>query len=303
MLLRTSLLLFIASASMSLAGPITLQGSPLIAQVLKVAEPVVKEELGIELRIGTEGGSTGGFLSVGSGTTQLGMVTKMIEPSERAQFPACAFDEVQIGWQVLGIGVASNVWDSGVRAISRDQMIKIYEGDIRNWKEVGGLDSLIKYYNPKRGRGTWELLATWLYKDQRLAPLGDKFETVVRYEDARDSVEFNVSSISVMPPQMADGKSVHILGIKETDGSITEATPAMLASKKYPLAKPLMILSPRRYAGDTKRLVDFLMSPRGQAMVKSVGFMPVREVAADFDPNAKPGPAAAEAPAASNDAK
>ena len=288
---------------MSLAGPITLQGSPLIAQVLKVAEPVVKEELGIELRIGTEGGSTGGFLSVGSGTTQLGMVTKMIEPSERAQFPACAFDEVQIGWQVLGIGVASNVWDSGVRAISRDQMIKIYEGDIRNWKEVGGLDALIKYYNPKRGRGTWELLATWLYKDQRLAPLGDKFETVVRYEDARDSVEFNVSSISVMPPQMADGKSVHILGIKETDGSITEATPAMLASKKYPLAKPLMILSPRRYAGDTKRLVDFLMSPRGQAMVKSVGFMPVREVAADFDPNAKPDPAAAEAPAASNDAK
>ena len=271
--------------------------------MLKVAEPFLKEELGIELRIGTEGGSTGGFLAVGSGTAQLGMITKMIDPSDRAQFPASFFDEVQIGWQVLAIGVARNVWDSGVHSITRDQMIKIYEGDIQNWKQVGGLDSLIKFYNPKRGRGTWELLATWLYKDQRLAPLGDKFETVVRYEDARDSVEFNASSISVMPPQMADGKSIHILGIKEPDGSITKATPAMLASNKYPLAKPLMILSGRRYAGDAKRLVEFLKSPRGQAIVKSVGLVPVGEVAADFDPNVKAKPPAAESPAASNAAK
>ena len=262
---------------MSRADPITIQGSPLIAQILKTAEPLLKEELGIELRMGTEGGSMGGFLAVGSGTAQLGMITKAIEPSERAQFPACAFDEVQIGWQVLGIGVASDVWESGVHALSREQMIKIYEGDIRNWKEVGGLDSLIKFYNPKRGRGTWELLATWLYKDQRLAPLGEKFETVVRYEDARDSVEFNVSSISVMPPQMADGKSVRILGIKEPDGSITEPTLEMLASKKYPLAKPLMMLSGRRYAGNAKRLVDFLTSPRGQEMVKSVGLIPISD--------------------------
>ena len=304
MLLRKSLLLIAASAVVAHAEPITLQGSPLIAQVLKVAEPFVKEELGIEMRIGTEGGSMGGFLSVGSGTAKLGMVAKAIEPSEKAQFPACAFNEVQIGWQVLVIGVASDVWESGVHALTRDQMIKIYEGDIRNWKEVGGLDALIKFYNPKRGRGTWELLATWLYKDQRLAPLGDKFETVVRYEDARDSVEFNFSSISVMPPQMADGKSIHILGIKEPDGSITEATTAMLQSQKYPLAKPLMILSGRRYAGDSKRLVDFLKTPRGQSMVKSVGLVPVGEVAADFDPAAKPKPAAAAAaPATSNAAK
>ena len=296
MLPRTSFLLLLAAASLAQAQPISLQGTPLIAQVLKVAEPFLKEELGIELRVQTEGGSNGGFLAVGSGTAQLGMITKMLDPSDRAQFPACAFDEVQIGWQVLGIGVANDVWGSGVHALTRDQMIKIYEGDIQNWKQVGGLDAPIKFYNPKRGRGTWELLATWLYKDQRLAPLGDKFETVVRYEDARDSVEFNVSSISVMPPQMADGKSIHIIGIKEPDGSITEPTPAMLASKKYPLAKPLMILSPRRYAGDAKRLVDFLRTPRGQAMVKSVGFVPVGEVAPKIEADPKEPPAAQMVP-------
>lgn len=278
--IRNGLLIFIVSAAMAHGQTITVQGSPLTAQVLKLAEPFLKEQYGFDLRIGTEGGSTGGFFAVGTGTSHLGMTTKEIEPAERAQFPACAFAEVQIGWQVLGLGVARDVWEGGVHALTRAQMVKIYEGDIRNWKEVGGPDSEIKFYNPKRGRGTWELFATWLYKDQRLAPLGEKFETVVRYEDARDSVEFNASSISVMPPHMANGESIHILGIKEPDGSITEPTPAMLASRKYPLAKPLMILSPRKFAGNPKKLVDWLVSPPGQVIVKSVGLVPVSETTA-----------------------
>ena len=301
MLHRIRLLLFTALALSAQAEPVTMHGSALLAQVMKAADPFIKEELGIELRVGTEGGGTGGFLSVGSGTTQLGLTTKALDAAERAQFPACFFDEAQIGWQVLGIGVARNVWEAGVRALTRDQMVKIYEGDIRNWKQVGGPDEAIKFYNPKRGRGTWELLATWLYKDQRLAPLGESFETVVRYEDARDSVEFNTGSISVMPPQMANGKSVHIIGIKEPDGSITESTQAMLASKKYPLAKPLIILSGRRFAGNSKRLVDFFLSPRGQALVKSVGFVPVGEAAppSEIQPKPKTEPGAEAVPAAS----
>ncbi len=285
---RIRFLLFTAFAVSAQAEPITMHGSALLAQVMKAADPFLKEELGIELRVGTEGGGNGGFLSVGSGTTQLGLTTKALDAADRAMFPACLFDEAQIGWQVLGIGVARDVWEAGVRALTRDQMVKIYEGDLRNWKEVGGPDEPIKFYNPKRGRGTWELFATWLYKDQRLAPLGESFETVVTYKDARDSVEFNVGSMSVMPPHMADGKSVHILGIKEPDGSITQSTQAMLASKKYPLAKPLIILSGRRFAGNSKRLVEFFLSPRGQAIVKSVGFAPVGEAAPASEIQPKP---------------
>ena len=274
-----------------------MQGSALFAPMMKIAEPLTKEELGLDLRVGTEGGSSGGFLSVGTGTSQLGLITKSLDAADRAQFPACSFDEAQIGWHVLGIGVAHNVWEAGVRALSREQMVKIYEGDFRNWKDVGGPDQPIKFYNPKRGRGTWELFVTWLYKNRNLAPFGESFETVVRYEDARDSVEFNVGSISVMPPQMANGKSVHILGIKEPDGSITESTPAMLASKKYPLAQPLIILSGRRFAGNSKRIVEFFLSPRGQAIVKSVGFAPVGEAAPASEIKPKPkADAAAEPP-------
>ena len=86
MLFRSLLLTAFAAASH--AEPISMQGSALFAQMMKIAEPIIKEELGLELRVGTEGGSSGGFLSVGTGTSQLGLITKPLEAADRAQFPA-----------------------------------------------------------------------------------------------------------------------------------------------------------------------------------------------------------------------
>jgi phosphate transport system substrate-binding protein len=269
---------------------VNVQGSALVAQAFKVAEPFLKDELGIEIRVNSDGGSQGGFLAVGSEVAQLGMLTRKLEASDRAMFPACAFDEAQTGWQVLVPAVAHDVWQNGVHVLTREQMIGIYEGDVRNWKEIGGSDQAIKFYNPKRGRGVWELFAEWLYKRQSIAPFGEKFETVVRYEDARDSVEFNAGSITVLPPDFTDGKGVHALGIKEKDGSITEPTPPALSENKYPMARPLIVISGRRFAGDVKRVVDFLLTPRGQAMVKSQGLVPIGEAAASYKPAEAPKP-------------
>jgi phosphate transport system substrate-binding protein len=274
MLFRTCLLLFTLAAAAS-AETLTFQGSPIVGQVLNAAALALKDDFGFDLQIATEGGTAGAFLAVGSETAQIGLSTRPIEASDRAQFPASTFDEAMIGWQLLVLGVANDVWESGVRALTREQMVGIYEGDIRNWKQLGGPDEAIKFYNPKRGRGVWELFATWLYNDQRLAPLGDKFETVVSYKDARDSVEFNQGSISVMPLSFADGKAVHALALKERDGTLRWPTRETLVAQKYPLSRPLFVVSGRRFAGNTKRLVDFLLSPRGQGYVESVHFQPV----------------------------
>jgi phosphate transport system substrate-binding protein len=282
MLLRFSFLLLVVGSASAEERGLNVQGSAVVGQVFKVAEPFLKKELGIEVRLITEGGSTGGITAVGGEAAQLGLLTRKLEASDRAVFPACSFDEVQIGWLALVPGVAHDVWESGIHALSREQMVKIYEGDVRNWKQIGGLDEAIKFYNPKRGRGVWELFAEWLYTRQNNAPLGEKFETVVSYKDGRDSVEFNAGSMTLLAPDFTDGKNVHALPIKEPNGSTTEPTIETLSAGKYPLSRPLMIISGRRFAGDARHVVDFLLSPRGQAMVKSQGFVPIREAADSY---------------------
>jgi len=281
-LLRFSFLLLAAASAFAEERVLNVQGSAVVGQVFKVAEPFLKSELGLEIRLNTDGGSTAGFAAVGADVAQLGLLVRKLEASDRAQFPASAFDEAQIGWQVLVMGVAHNIWESGIHALTSMQMQRIYEGDIRNWKELGGPDEAIKFYNPKQGRGVWELFVEWLYKRQNAAPKGEKFETVVTYEDARDSVHFNASSITVLPPDFTNGKTVHALAIKQPDGSLLEPTIETLTAGKYPMARPLMVISGRRLAGDARRVVDFLLTPRGQAMVKSQGFVPIREAADSY---------------------
>ena len=48
------------------------------------------------------------------------------------------------------------------------------------------------------------------------------------------------------------------------------------------MARPLVVISGRRFAGEARKVVDFLLTPRGQAMVKSQGLVPIREAADSY---------------------
>lgn len=283
MVFPRALLSFCLMALMAAAGraeTLTLHGSATVAQALAAAAPVIKEALGLELRIGTEGGSVGGIRALGAEIADLAISTRALDGNDRALFPEMSFHEEQVGWQVVVPVVAPDVWKAGVRGLSKEELQGIYEGRIRNWKEVGGHDKLIKFYNPERGRSIWELFATWLYVDLRKAPQGVDAGATVTAKDARDAVEFNTGSMTLLPPQMADGKAVVALGVRQADGTILEPTHAALAAGKYPIARPLYIISGRRFAGMSKRLVEFLTGPRGGEALNKAGFMPLHEAGA-----------------------
>ena len=257
-----------------------LHGSPVVAAPMTAAAAPLKA-LGIEFKITTEGGSGQAVMAVGAEMADIAMVTRGANAEERAAFPGKVFSEVPIGIQALAIIVPRDVWEAGVRSITKAQMTGIYEGQITNWKELGGEDRALKFYNGERGRGVWEFFAFWLYGDIRKAPLGKKFETVVDGEDARNTVEFNAGSMSLAAPIWADGKGVFALGIKGDDGTVAEPTPANLLAKKYPLARPAMlVVAQKPLVGLKKRVIDFMLSEPGQAIVKKAGLIPMSELTA-----------------------
>ena len=255
-----------------------LHGSPVVAAPMAAAAAPLKA-LGIEFKITTEGGSGQAVLAVGAEQADIAMVTRGANAEERAAFPGKVFSEVPIGIQALAIIVPRDAWEAGVRTITKAQMTEIYEGRITNWKQIGGEDRALKFYNGERGRGVWEFFAFWLYGDIRKAPLGKKFETVVDGEDARNTVEFNAGAMSLAAPVWADGKGVFALGIKGEDGTVAELTPANLKTKKYPLSRPAMlVVAQKPLVGLNKRVIDFMLSEPGQAIVKKSGLIPMSEL-------------------------
>ena len=259
------------------AEVVRVNGSPVVAMAVTFAGPQLKEQ-GIEIKVTMESGSGNAMIALGYEVADIAMVLRAVTNTERANFPDRHFTEERIGSQAIALLVPRDVWEGGVRSVTKNQLIGIYEGNITSWKELGGEDKPIKFYNSERARGLWEFFAQWAYGDLRKAPLGEKFETVVGGEDARNTVEFNAGSCAFAPPRWADGKSVFALAIREPSGAEIEPTAPNIASLRYPLSRPVLLVFGDKPVGARKRLLEFMLGEKGQALLTKTELVALDEV-------------------------
>jgi phosphate transport system substrate-binding protein len=274
-----ALVLALLASTMAQAEPLRIQGSPMMAKALELAAPAIREELGIELKFDTQTGSAGALQAIGLGTADLAMLLRPMTQEEISAFPAKQPYELEIGVQVLVPIVSRETYETGVKAISRADFVALYEGDLRTWQRLGGEDREIKFFNPAQRRGVWELFVTWLYGDIRKAPLGKRWEIVETNADARNSVEFNTGSISIAPPQWADGRRIFALALREP-GGLLEPTPENFLSHKWPITRPLYLVSGDKPTGAVRKVMELMVGPRGQEAIAQAEFLPRPEAAA-----------------------
>lgn len=254
-------------------GTVRLHVTNIAAEAFKEAAAKLKEQ-GIELALNMEGGSSAGITALSNDSTNIAVTIRGITAQERSAAPEKRFIEETLAFQALVLVVPDDVWGSGVRVLSKEQMLKVYEGQAKNWNEFGGEDRPIKFYNPEQGIGVWEPFVTWLYGDVRKAPLGSGFETVKSPEETRDSVEFNRGSLSVAPPRFADGKGVFALAIKDEQGATVQPTLEEMHSRRYPLSRPIIAIVGGRPTGDVRHVLEFLRSKEGQEIFAKSGLVP-----------------------------
>lgn len=254
-----------------------MQGSPVVAHVMVAAAPVLRKQ-GIDIRVAVEGSSTIAASMLGTGQVEFALMMRQLTGEDRARFPEKELKEFQIGMQAVALIVPLDVWDSGVRVLTKAQIKGIYEGEITNWKQVGGADLPLKFFNSERGRGVWELFVTWLYEESRKAPLG-KFPITVDGEDARNTVQFNKGSLALAQINYIDGKNIFGLAIKEDSGEPVAPTVTNCVNASYPLMRPAMVVTGERPVGKKKKIIDFLLSEEGQTIVGQSDLIPLKDLA------------------------
>ena len=259
---------------------ISIRGAPVAAEPVNAAAAQIKKDTGLEFRIVTDGGSGGAVASIGEDVVDVAVLSRKVTPREHAAFPERKFTEAQFGSQALLIVVPEQVWTSGVHAISKDQLRDIYEGRLKNWKALGGEDRKVVFYNRDTRSSAWELLMFFLFDDTRKAPAVEA-EALAEPSDVTTAVEYNGGSISVLEYNAKRPEAVRALGIRLEDGTVAEPTPKNIASGKYDLARPLVILTARKPSGKIRRFVEFMLSPSGQSFVKATGHIPMAELPAE----------------------
>jgi phosphate transport system substrate-binding protein len=254
------------------AETLKINGSTTVNLPVAEAAEILRAEQKLDIQVDTQGGSAGGISMLGGGLVQLGMISKSLSDEDRAKYPRADFRSIQIGEDAVALIVSKDVWAGGVYALSKTQIQQIYEGKITNWKEVGGPAQRIAFFNKEPGRGTWEVFAHWLYGSPEAAPQGS-FPEVGGNEETRNKVASTRGAMSQLSSSWADGQRVFALSLKLEDGTLVPPSEQNIANGKYPLSRPLFLITNGEPAGAAARLVEFMLGERGQGLVKKHGYL------------------------------
>jgi len=179
-----------------------INGSTTVNLPAAEAAEILRAEKGMSIQVDTQGGSSGGISMLGDGFVHIGRSSKPVSSDDRAKYPKVHFVETHIGEDAVAMIVSRDVWEGGVHALTKEQIQGIYEGSIINWKDVGGVDRRIVFFNKEPGRGTWEVFAHWIYGDVKKAPqvsfpeVGGNEETRTKVASTRCAI-LDIKNVSV----------------------------------------------------------------------------------------------------------
>lgn len=194
------------AAGIGSAETLRINGSTTVNLPVAEAAEILRAEKKLDIHVDTQGGSAGGISMLGDGQVQMGMISKHVSDDDRKKYPQCKFKEIHIGEDAVALIVSKDVWDYGVRTLTKAQAKEIYEGKINNWKDVGGAKSQrIAFFNKEPGRGTWEVFVHWLYGSPKAAPQVS-FPEVGGNEETRNKVASTRGALSQLSSSWADGK-------------------------------------------------------------------------------------------------
>ncbi len=220
----------------------------------------------------TGGGSGVGLSSLREGTTDIAMASRRIKFDERVRMQQAGrpVEELTVAFDALAVIVHPS---NPVSRLTREQLEGIFRGKITNWKQVGGEDRKIVVYSRETSSGTYEFFKESVLKHRNYMP-------AVLSMPATGAI---IQSVSQTPGAIGYvglaylNPEVKALAVSyDGGGSYVDPTFDNARSKSYPIVRPLYFYYTKSNEAAVRPLVDYLTSDEGQAMVASVGFIPIR---------------------------
>jgi phosphate transport system substrate-binding protein len=249
-------------------------GSTTVNAVAADAAEVLRRQ-GLRITVDAQGGSAGGIAQLAQGQVEIAMSSKPIAEADRAAAPGFDFVATQIGADAVGVIVRREVYDGGVRSLSRDQLRALFEGRVRNWKQLGGPDLEVLVYDKEPGRGTREVIDTYLYgNDKAPPPQSDNVAVVGGNEEGRAKVLSTPGGVTPLSTSFVTGYPK--LAAVAVDG--VEPTPEHVVDRSYPMARPLYLVTNGPPAGPAKTFVDYVLGAEGQDLVRKHGYLDMTDL-------------------------
>ncbi len=248
------------------AQKLTIQGSTTVLPIAQAAAEAYMDN-NPEADITVRGGGSGtGIAALIDGATDIADASRPMKTKEEKMARENGVNPV--AHVVARDGIAVIVYpDNSINGISKQDLKAIYVGEITKWKKVGGNQGAIVVVSRDAASGTFEAFNELALEKAKLTDaalmLASNLEvarTVAQTPGAIGYVGLGYLSDEV--------KAIKVNGITVSETTVNDNT--------YPLARPLFMYTNGAPSGLAKSFIDFIMSKKGQAIVKEAGFVPVK---------------------------
>ena len=250
---------------------ITVKGSDtMVILAQKWAELYMKQNPATSVQV-TGGGSGVGITALINGTTDICNSSRPMKQSEieklKARYNTLG---VQIPCAKDGITIFLNEANK-VEELTLKQLSDIYQGKIRNWKELGGNDAEIRMYGRENSSGTY----TYFHDEVVKADYASGVQSLPGTAAVVNAVKKDVNGIGYGGAAYAVGIK-HARVKKDTNSTAILPTAESIRKGEYPITRFLYMYLRNRPTGETKKYIDWILSEEGQMIVTEVGYFPYK---------------------------
>lgn len=254
------------------SGRITVKGSDtLVIQAQKWAEVYMSKKPAVKIQV-TGGGSGTGFAALQNQSTDLCNASRKIRADEISECIK-SFGQRPTEYKVCLDGLSVYVAaDNPVKELSLDQLLLIFTGKTKNWKQVGGNDAPITLYSRENSSGTYEFFKEHVLDGRDFAASA---QTMPGTAAVLEAVAKDKNGIGY--GGAAYGAGAKHVPIKKTDSSpAINPTEETVLNGTYPIWRYLFVyVNPALDKGEIGSYIAWIRSDEGQKVVKEVGYFPL----------------------------
>jgi phosphate transport system substrate-binding protein len=246
---------------------IVIDGSTTVGPIAKAfAEYYMRQHPEVHITV-SESGSGNGAKSLINGACDIADMSRFMKTKE---FEAAVAKKVTPVAHVVAVdGIAIVVHPGNpISGLTVDQVRDIYKGNITNWKQLGGPNKKIITISRDTNSGTYETF-------EKLVMKKEKISAGTEYVGSNGAIRSRVQSTPA---------AIGYVGLGFVDRTVkalrmNDILPDRdtISSGRYPIARPLYMFT-NGYPAMGSHLYSFVtlhLTPKGQEIVESIGFIPV----------------------------
>lgn len=254
--------------------PLTIKGSDtMVILGQRLAEEYMKANPGTVVQV-NGGGSGTGIAALINGTVDLAQSSRPMKGDEKEQAAksrGAEIVELPVALDALAVFVHSS---NPLQTLTTAQIKDIFQGKVKNWKEVGGPNATVVLYGRESSSGTYDYFREHVLEKGDFAPAVQTLQGTAAIINAVGQDKSGIGYGGI-----AYAKEVRPLAIAAAGAQPVAPSEATVADGTYPLSRKLFFYYPANAPERVTKFGQWALTPEAQALVTKVGYFPLSTTA------------------------